>query len=332
MTAAAPTITLTTRPTLTLSPLPPTPTKTAAPTSTVTATPSLTPDRQITLMAVGDIMLGRTIAELIANEGPAVPFQYTAETLASADITIGNLECVISDLGVPEKKTYTFRAPPAAVESLTLAGFDLVSLANNHTLDFGRAAFEDTLNRLSDQGILTVGGGVNEASAYAPTFIEKDGLKVAFLAYTEVPIFNYDYFQWLAGPDTSGITWAYKHIIERDVRAARAQADLVVVLFHNGYEGMQRPSELQQTSARLAIDSGAALVIGSHPHVLQTIESYQNGLIVYSMGNFVFDQFGFPANYSGILSVTLSPEGVLSYEIIDVVIQANGLPQIMPYD
>ncbi len=282
-------------------------------------------------MAVGDIMLGRTIADLILSEGPGAPFQHTADTLAAADITIGNLECVISDQGTPEKKTYTFRAPPTAAESLALAGFDLVSLANNHTLDFGRSAFADTLTHLAGKDILTVGGGENEASAYAPAFIEKDGLRVAFLAYAEVPIFNYDYLQWLAGPDTPGIAWAYKHIIERDVRAAKEQADLVVVMFHNGYEGMQLPSELQQTSARLAIDSGATLVIGSHPHVLQTIEPYQNGLIVYSLGNFVFDQFGFPANYSGILSVTLSAEGVRSYEMIDVVIQPNGLPQLMPY-
>jgi len=105
-----------------------------------------------------------------------------------------------------------------------------------------------------------------------------------------------------------------------------------VVLLHNGYEIVQRVSSGQQKIARLAIDSGAALVIGSHPHVLQRLETYNNGLIAYSMGNFVFDNFLFPPNYSAILKVELSEQGVESYEMIDVIVQLNGVPQIMPYN
>ena len=282
-------------------------------------------------MAVGDIMLARTIGEMIESEGIEAPFAFTAETLSTADITLGNLECSISDRGTPEDKKYTFRAPLSAAESLQFAGFDLVSLSNNHILDYGPLALEDTLAELSAAAVQTVGAGMDDAEAYQPVFFEVNGLRIAFLAFTDVSTVDYDYLAWEAGPNQPGIAWAHAEQIESGVRAAKAQADLVVVLFHNGYEIVQKASDLQQQVAHLAIDSGADLVIGSHPHVLQRIEEYNGGLIVYSMGNFVFDNFLYPPNYSAILSVTLTEEGVETYELIDVVVQLNGVPQVMPY-
>jgi poly-gamma-glutamate synthesis protein (capsule biosynthesis protein) len=282
-------------------------------------------------MAVGDIMLARTIGEMIENEGIEAPFAYTAETLSTADITLGNLECSISDRGTPEDKKYTFRAPLSAAESLQYAGFDLVSLGNNHILDYGPLALEDTLAELSTVGIRAVGAGMDAVEAYQPALFEVNGLRIAFLAFTDVSTVDYNYLAWEAGPSQPGIAWAHAEQIESGVRAAKAQADLVIVLFHNGYEIIQKVSDLQQQAAHLAVDSGADLVIGSHPHVLQRIEEYNGGLIVYSMGNFVFDNFLYPPNYSAILTVTLNATGVESYELIDVIVQLNGVPQIMPY-
>jgi len=302
------------------------------PTPTSTRPPEGTPSGHVTLMAVGDIMLGRTIGEMIEAEGVEAPFAFTAEALASADITLGNLECSISTRGIPQNKSYTFRAPLAAAESLIYGGFDLVNLANNHVLDYGPLALEDTLDVLNTNQILTVGAGMDETTAYSPVYFEINGLRLAFLAFTDVSTIDYDYLAWEAAPDRPGIAWAHSKKIAEGVKAAKEQADLVIVLFHNGYEFIQKVSTLQQEVARLAIDSGASLVIGSHPHVLQRIEEYHNGLIVYSMGNFVFDNMLFPPNYSAILSVELSPQGVVSYELIDVVVQLNGVPQIMPYD
>lgn len=283
-------------------------------------------------MAVGDIMLARTIGEMIETEGIEVPFAFTAETLSSADITLGNLECAISTKGEPDDKTYAFRAPLAAAESLSHGGFDLVSLANNHILDYGPEALAETLQSLSVRSILSVGAGMNADEAYQPAIVEVNGLKVAFLAFADVPTLDYDYLAWEAGVEKPGIAWAHPERIIQGVQAAKAQADIVVVLFHNGYEIAQKVSALQQQAAHLAIDNGASLVIGSHPHVLQRIEEYNGGLIVYSMGNFVFDNFLFPPNYSAILSVTLGAHGVQSYELIDVIVQLNGVPQIMEYD
>jgi poly-gamma-glutamate capsule biosynthesis protein CapA/YwtB (metallophosphatase superfamily) len=297
-----------------------------------TATKQKPSNASITLMAVGDIMLSRTIGDMIETEGIESPFEFTAETLSAADITLGNLECSISIQGEPEDKTYAFRAPLAAVESLSYSGFDLVSLANNHILDYGPDALEETLQTLHDQSILSVGAGMDADQAYQPVIMEINGLKIAFLAFADVPTIDYDYTTWEADINKPGIAWAHPDNIIQGVQAAKAQADIVVVLFHNGYEIAQKVSAEQQEVAHLAIDNGAALVIGSHPHVLQRIEAYNEGLIVYSMGNFVFDNFLFPPNYSAILSVTLNAQGVLSYELIDVIVQLNGVPQIMEYD
>ena len=324
-------------PTQTPFPLLPTQTATPVATQTPTQAPSPTPTfsasgpGKITLMAVGDIMLARTIGEMIESEGIEAPFAFTAETLSTADITLGNLECSISDRGTPEDKKYTFRAPLSAAESLQFAGFDLVSLSNNHILDYGPLALEDTLAELSAAAVQTIGAGMDDTEAYQPVFFEVNGLRIAFLAFTDVSTVDYGYLAWEAGPAQPGIAWAHAEQIESGVLAAKAQADLVVVLFHNGYEIVQKVSDLQQQVAHLAIDSGADLVIGSHPHVLQRIEEYNDGLIVYSMGNFVFDNFLYPPNYSAILSVTLTEEGVETYELIDVVVQLNGVPQVMPY-
>jgi poly-gamma-glutamate synthesis protein (capsule biosynthesis protein) len=335
--ASCQTIQTETAPTATSQPVLPTATDSPVVIQTATPLPSPTPTftasgpGRVTLMAVGDIMLARTIGELIESEGIEAPFTFTAETLSTADITLGNLECSISDRGAPEDKKYNFRAPLSAAESLQYAGFDLVSLSNNHILDFGPPALEDTLAELAAVDIRAAGAGMDETEAYQPTFFEINGLRIAFLAFTDVSTGDYDYLAWEAGPNQPGIAWAHAEKIETGVQAAKAEADLVVVLFHNGYEIVQKVSDLQQQAAHLAIDSGADLVIGSHPHVLQRIEEYKDGLIVYSMGNFVFDNFLFPPNYSAILSVTLTAEGVESYELIDVVVQLNGVPQIMPY-
>jgi poly-gamma-glutamate synthesis protein (capsule biosynthesis protein) len=315
-------------------------TNTTAPTSTPNSgystqsfTPTIESDSKVTLMAVGDIMLGRTIGEMIEAEGVEAPFVFTEDVLSQADITLGNLECPISDRGSPEKKNYAFRAPLAAGKSLAYAGFDLVSLANNHILDFGTLGLEDTLETLKANNILAVGAGMDEDSAYSPVFAEINGIRLAFLAFMDVSEESeYDYIEWEAGLEKPGVAWAHKNKIRDYVQKAKQEADLVIVLMHNGYEIIKKVFPNQQEVARLAIDSGATLVIGSHPHVLQSIEAYKDGLIVYSMGNFVFDNFLFPPNYSAILSVELSPQGIESYELIDVIVQLNGVPQIMEYD
>lgn len=276
-------------------------------------------------------MLGRTIGDLILKEGYQAPFIHTAETLSAADITIGNLECPISIRGQSVEKKYVFSAPLEAAKSLSFAGFDILSLGNNHSLDYGPDSLLDTINQLNSENIFTLGAGMNENEAYEPLFLTVNGLRLAFLSFVDVPNTDFNYLSWEAGPDQPGIAWAHEESVKRNVGLAKKEADIVIVMLHNGFEFWQKVSDSQQEIAKLAIDSGASLVIGSHPHVLQRIESYNDGLIAYSMGNFVFDNFLFPPNYSAILSVELSPKGVESYELIQVVVSLEGIPQIMPY-
>lgn len=293
--------------------------------------PTQTPTYRVNIMAVGDIMLGRTIGDRILKEGYEVPFLYTAETLSTADLTLGNLECPISNLGQAVQKKYVFRAPDKAAKSLSYAGFDILSLGNNHSLDYGTEALLNTISNLNSEKIHAIGAGRDDNEAYQPLFLSVNGIRLAFLSFVDVPTTDFDYLIWEAGPDQPGIAWAHPEKVAKGVRLAKEEADIVIVMLHNGYEFWQKVSDRQQEIAKLAIDNGATLVIGSHSHVLQRIETYKDGLIAYSMGNFVFDNFLFPPNYSAILSVNLTPKGIESYERIDVVISLEGIPQIMPY-
>jgi len=309
----------------------PTQTPTSSPTETETslpATPTATAPPVVRFMAVGDVMLARTVGERVLAEGPEAVFAGVLPTLAMADLLAANLECVISDRGEPEDKAYVFRAPPQAIGSLAHAGVDILSLANNHAFDYGVDALADMLPGLRAVGIVTVGAGADAEAAHAPVIVERNGLRVAFLAYVDVPVegrTGFDTRSWAAGPDQPGLAWAEPQAIAFDVAAAGLRADVVIVLMHFGLENRRDVTASQRTLAHGAIDAGADLVLGAHPHVLQPVEEYNGGLIAYSLGNFVFDGFAPPATYSAVLSATLTTEGVVAYEWAPVVI-SHGLP------
>jgi poly-gamma-glutamate capsule biosynthesis protein CapA/YwtB (metallophosphatase superfamily) len=307
----------------------PTPTETP----TVTPTSSPTPTFRVSLEAVGDIMLARTVGEQVLAKGPQVVFAGVQSVLDSADIRIGNLECALTERGSPEKKTFPLKAPPQAARALALGKFDVLSLANNHAMDFGIAGLTDTQAALHNAGIATVGAGAYANAAHAPVIIERNGLRLAFLAYADVMPENsgFDAHRWIATETSPGIAWADPALIRKDVGSAKLQADLVIVLLHSGYEINSRVSFDQRTEAQAAIDAGAALVVGSHPHIVQAIEQYHGGLIAYSLGNFVFDQYQGIENASIILRVVLDRSGVVSHDYVPVLIE-NGLPGITPIE
>lgn len=291
--------------------------------------PGLIPaDTEIVLAAVGDIMLARSVGRALERNGAASPFAAVVDYLANADVTVGNLECAVAASGQPQRKSYTFRAPPVAAQVLAAAGFDVVSMANNHAMDYGADALLESLALLGAAGVRVVGAGADAEAAHRPAILDVRGLRLAFLAYVNVPVEygGFDTRRWEAGEDRPGLAWGSAAAIERDVAQARRQADLVIVLLHSGYEGRTAPNRVQQELARAAIDAGAALVIGSHPHVLQGMERYGRGWIAYSLGNFVFDGFSGISNQSAILRVTLDRQGVRRIEWIPVVIR-SGRPQ-----
>lgn len=291
--------------------------------------PALEPPQTIRLAAVGDINFDRSPAYIIQTTGDlAYPLSRVQPIFEAADYTIGNLESALGDIGEPAAKRYPFRSPPEAAQSLALGGVDLVSLANNHAQDYGPEALLQGIELLHAAGVATVGGGANDPAAYAPHVAEINGLKVAFLGYVHVPveaITHFDTQSWTATADVPGLAWADPARVSADVAAIRPEVDLVVVILHSGYEYIEEPSEPQVAAARAAVDAGADLVVGHHAHILQGIHRYNDGVIAYGLGNFLFNIDGPPE--TAILNVWLDRDGVRQLELIPAIIQEHGQPR-----
>jgi len=252
-----------------------------------------------TLTAVGDIMLSRTVLRRIMfYDDYRHPYRATADRLRAADLTVANLELPLSDNQQPssDPHTFTFVAPTAAADGLRWAGIDAVSLANNHTTNFGTGPLMDTIRALDEYGIESFGAGANREAAYSAEIIEVNGLKVALLGYDAVI-----FWRW-SNPDAPGIATAVEDAVRESVQAASAEADVVIPFFHWGVEYTSIPNSFQRAMARTAINAGADLVLGAHPHWVQQVERYNGRLIVYSMGNFVFDQMWSRETRQGVIA------------------------------
>lgn len=257
----------------------------------------------ITLALVGDLLPASSVARLMEKNGYDYPYRESAHLLQAADIAAGNLETAITDRGTPEAdKEYVYRGPKLALPAIKEAGFDVLSLANNHSMDFGLVGLQDTMAALDEHGLPFMGVGDNEAEAYAPAIIETKGFKVAFIGISNVIWKTY----WKATKDRPGMAEAYDTTRAiAAIETADKHADLVVVMVHWGTEYTDRPEPYQVKKGRQFIDAGADLVIGSHPHVLQGFEAYKGRWIAYSLGNFVF---------SGTKSPLSAETGVLKAE------------------
>ena len=240
---------------------------------------------EVTLIACGDIMLGRRVGSDLSKKGFTFPFSKIQELTSSADITFANLECPVSDKGSRLDKKYCFRAQPKAVEGLVAAGFDVLSLANNHAIDYGKAALMDTIDRLRKNNIMPVGAASNLTAARAPAIIEKKGTRFAFLAYDCTFSIVLDLKEEQAGVAAGKI-----EKITEDIKKIRNKVDVIIVSFHWGVEYREIPNVFQIELAHKTINAGADIIIGHHPHVIQGIEFYKDKPILYSLGNFVFDQ------------------------------------------
>ena len=283
----------------------------------------------IHLVAVGDVMLDRSLGFALQRDELEYPFNGVAEQLRSADITVGNVESSLGNIGQPATKSYTFRAPPQAAPSLALAGFDVVSLANNHGMDYGPETLIQGIQLLREAKVEPVGAGANLQEARTAAIREVNGLKLAFLGYVNVPVEGrgFDTETWTATSDSPGLAWAKPEWITEDVTTVRSQADLVVVILHSGYEYIENPSPPQTAAAQAAIEAGADLVLGHHAHILQGIQfSEEDGVIVYGLGNFAFEIDGPPETM--ILNAWLDASGVKQLEIVPVIIRFGGQPRL----
>ena len=279
----------------------------------------------VRLIFAGDIMLDDGPGRFIAAGGdPLLPF---ADILKEADYRIGNLECPIATSGTPlANKIYSFRARPSTLPILQ-GRFDAVSLANNHSGDYGSEAFRETMHHLEQSGIAYFGGGKNLSEAHKPLWINRKGLKIAVLAYNEFKPRSFE-----AGANHPGVAWSEDTQVIADIRAAKAAgADLIIPFMHWGWEKEGKPSERQRHLAHKMIDEGAALVVGSHPHVTQGAETYKGKPIIYSLGNFVFDGFDYAAGKRGwLLRLKLDKSGVIFWDTLAAQMDDSGTPHPLP--
>jgi poly-gamma-glutamate synthesis protein (capsule biosynthesis protein) len=243
------------------------------------------------LLFVGDTSVARDVARAIKDHGgddPRWTFAPMKPVLDAADVVFANLECVVSDSGSEEatSKTFRIRAEPRYAEHLKESGIDVVSVANNHAMDFGRQGFASTLDVLQQQGIAAVGVRVDAVVEQRPVVVKIGDTRVGFLAYNQ----HGDEYKH-ADFDRQAFGYAVNRVVA-DVKAARARndADVIVVSVHGGPELSYLPDPWQRADARQVLDAGADVWMGHHPHVVQPVEEYKGKLIVYSLGDFVFDK------------------------------------------
>lgn len=252
---------------------------------------------EVSVMFLGDIMLSRGVDIVMRrNEDFTYPFLLSWEKTRQADVTFGNLEGPISERGTNVGSIYSFRANPEAVSGLEYAGIDVVSLANNHIYDWGEVAITDTVDILESRGIGTAGAGKNYSDANAPFVLTKKGISIGFLAYTNLYGENQKATETKAG--ISDLNY-----LESAIGELKNRVDIVVVSLHWGDEYIKEPSEADRAFGRRIVDLGADIVVGHHPHVVREIEQYGNGWIVYSLGNFVFDQTFSEDTRTGLVAI-----------------------------
>jgi hypothetical protein len=262
--------------------------------------------RNVTLASVGDINLGNGPGVYIDQFGVRYPWTSVAPALRRADVAFGNLECAVSTRGFPVPKQFNFRGrPPALRVMATFAGFDVLNLANNHVGDYGTAAMLDTIKLVRRNGMSAVGAGGSLASAAAPRVVERLGLKIAFVGFSDILPASF-----FAGPDRAGTQQATPENIASSVRQASRRADVVIATFHWGVERATVEDARQRGFASQALAAGADAVIGAHPHVLQPIRRNGRKLTAYSLGNFVFGAGSPGTSSTGILQLGLSTRGV----------------------
>jgi len=306
------------------------PTDVAPPAASLPAA-SPTPAASVTIAAVGDVSLARQLVERMQAAGPDYPFALVAPLLA-ADIGFANLEGALTEGGSPWPKAYNFRTPPSLAAGLPRAGFHVVSLANNHTMDYGASGLRDTVAALDAIGVRHAGAGDNLAQAAAPVVERANGLRVAFVACVLTPSEGggFDIHAWSAAAAAPGVFVCDDARLAAAVGEARRAADFVVVAVHAGDEYRTAPSATQRRLADVALGAGADVYLGAHAHVVQPVEQREGQLIAWGLGNFIFDLdpvdlANIPQpRVSLILKLTLTKgAGVTSFEALPLTLDAD---------
>jgi poly-gamma-glutamate synthesis protein (capsule biosynthesis protein) len=272
------------------------------------------------------------------DEALAWGFAKVGERTRAADLFVANLECPFTARGEKIAKNFNFKARPELVAALLAGGVDVVSLANNHLMDYGAEGLVDTLATLDAAKVKHFGAAESLTAARTPTIVEVKGIKLAFLGYFFLGDRNIEPPEVIAVEGAPGVAGHFKDLailkgwVTEDIKAAKSKADLVIPFFHWGREGKTTPETYQTELAHTAIDAGAAAVIGSHPHVLQGMELYKGAPVVYSLGNFVFGGNWNPGDKkTAMVELSVSKKKVDSVTVIPAFSDAYPEVPVQPY-
>jgi poly-gamma-glutamate synthesis protein (capsule biosynthesis protein) len=282
------------------------------------AGPAVPKLRYTRLVCGGDVMLSRAVGAWLKAD-PAAALRGVAPLFRSADLAFVNLESPFSDRGPIWRTELVFHAEPATIQTLVDAGIDIVSTANNHARDCGARGVEFTLDWLARHGIAATGSARSAEELRQGVTLERNGLRFGFLAYT------YDQTNGNHPKLDDRIALIDVGRMQQEVAGLCRRADSVIVSMHHGFEYWTKPSDAQVEFSRAAIDAGARLVIGHHPHVVQPAEVYRDGLILYSLGNLVFDQRRPDTQQGLVAEVVFLNEAVVRYRLLPV-----DLPRFAP--
>ena len=277
----------------------------------------------ITLDFAGDVHFTERTLKLLDN--PTTAFGPVATILKQADVAMVNLETSVTNRGTAEPKEFHFRAPASAYGAVAAAGVDLVTIANNHAMDYGRVGLDDTMNSAKAANMPFVGAGQNATEAYAPWITTVKGVKIAFIGLSQVSELA---STWSATDSRSGIAMAFD--VNRSVaavKAARSQADFVVVYLHWGQEYNNCPTAQQKSIASALSAAGANLLVGTHAHVLLGDGWMGKTFVSYGLSNFVWWYNDAASNDTGVLRVTLTGSTITKTEFLPAYIdRVTGQP------
>jgi poly-gamma-glutamate synthesis protein (capsule biosynthesis protein) len=284
-------------------------------------------NEEVSFIAVGDISYSRGVERIVKQQKDInYPFLKISDYLKDADLVFGNLETPITQGPEIPDFEMVFRSNPGTEQALKEAGFSIVSLANNHTPNFGEQGLKDTFSYLEKVGIKYVGAGKNEQEANQSVYIEAKGIKFAFFAYNDANVVPASYE---AISTRAGTAFMRKEKMIESVKEAKQKANFVIVSMHSGTEYADNPNDSQVSFAHAAIDAGADLVIGHHPHVVQTMENYKGKYIFYGLGNFVFDQMWSQETEQGlIVKAYFTKDGIGKISILPVMMENFAQPKM----
>ena len=303
--------------------VPTTVTTTASTTTTTTTTTTTAPPQPLVIHGAGDLNVDPSYIPALATEGYGHALSGLDGLFTTDDLTVVNLECAPSNLGVRQPRPFNFRCDPDALPVLAADGVDVASLGNNHSMDYGPEALIDSVANVRAAGIAVVGAGANRTDAFAPAIIERGGRSIAVLGFGAVYLGH----DWVATEDRPGISDGLDLPAMVDaVETAATAADVVIVTIHWCCELELTPNARNRDHAAALIEAGATVIFGHHHHRIQPMEIVDGSAVAWGLGNFVWPRFSRAGSDTAVARVVITADGDVIGCLLPVTIVSSGHP------